>query len=151
MLIPNLEPITVFLLSELNYIVLTVPHLIFYHPGIQYCYSQFTTSVSATSFTTSPSSPFHTISKHTKQNRPCHLLSARLLAPLCHRGTCRFLPGSPELARAFQMCLTSAELKSIIISLNLPATFPLPQPRRLLAFFCHKGAFAGSCSTCCPV
>lgn len=66
MLIPHLEPITVFPLFELNYIALTLPHPVFYHPGIQYCSSQFTVTVSATNFTTSPSTPLSTLFPNTQ-------------------------------------------------------------------------------------
>lgn len=127
-LILNLEPITVFPLSELNYIALTVPHLIFYHP-FSTATASLQTCISYKFHHLTIHSPFDTISKHT-ENRPCHLFPARLLAR-----TSQFLPRSPELARALQMCLTSSEMNGIVTSLSLPARLSLTQPRRLLAAF----------------
>lgn len=139
MLITHLEPITGFPLSELNYIALTVPHLMFYQPGIQYCYSQFTTPLSAASFTTSPSTP---LSTHREQNRPCHLLPVRLLATVCHRATSQFLPR------------TSHGLPDVSHQCRAEGHHHLPQPttaQEAAGPLCRQGAFAGSCSTCCPV
>lgn len=62
------------------------------------------------------------------------MLPVRLLPPLCHRGTCPLFLGRPERVRAFQMCLTSAEMKGIITSPSLPTAQEAPPQVQGFAF-----------------